>query len=140
MQAAFEDRLRAWNQLRDSSIPLPIEQCLAAINQWWFQMPWQPYYLHWDDLRDWPDPWQLLSDNIYCDVARGLGIMYTITMLDRADMQDSRLVEENQNNLVLIHSRKYILNYSPDDILNTYLESGNIRREVTQQQIKQKLR
>lgn len=140
MQAAFEDRLRAWNQLRDSSIHLPIEQCLAAINQWWFQMPWQPYYLHWDDLRDWPDPWQLLSDNIYCDVARGLGIMYTITMLDRADMQDSRLVEENQNNLVLIHSRKYILNYSPDDILNTYLESGNIRREVTQQQIKQKLR
>lgn len=140
MQSSFEDRLRAWNQLRDSCIHLPIDSCLEAINQWWFQMPWQPYYLHWDDLKDWPDPWQLLSDNIYCDLARGLGIVYTITMLDRADMQDSCLVEENQNNLVLIHSRKYILNYSPDDILNTYLESGNIRRELTQQQIKQKLR
>jgi hypothetical protein len=33
----------------------------------------------------WPDPWQLLSDDVYCEVARGLGILYTITLLDRAD-------------------------------------------------------
>ena len=81
-----------------------------------------------------------MSDNIYCDIARGLGIVYTITMLDRDDLQDAKLVEEGQNNLVLIQSRKYILNYTPDDILNTYLESGKVRRELTQQQIKQKLR
>lgn len=66
--------------------------------------------------------------------------MYTITMLDRADLQDSRLVEEDQRNLVLVNKRKYILNYSHDDILNTYLESGKIRRELTQQQLKQKLK
>jgi hypothetical protein len=140
MQSTFEDRLRVWNQLRDSSIHLPLEQCLLAINQWWFQTAWCPYYLHWDDLEDWPDPWQLLSDNIYCDVARGLGIMYTITMLNRADLQDARLIEEDQRNLVLVNKRKYILNYIPHDILNTSLESGKIRRELTQQQIQQKLR
>lgn len=140
MPKSFEDRLRSWQKLRESCVDCDIEQCLTAINQWWFQIPWQPYYLHWDDLPDWPDPWQLLSDNIYCDIARGLGIVYTITMLDRVDLQDAKLVEEGQNNLVLIHSRKYILNYSPDDILNTSLENGKIRREVTQQQIKQKLR
>ena len=136
----FEDRLRSWQQLRESCAIMPVDRCLDSINRWWFQLPWQPYYLHWDDINVWPDPWQLLSDNIYCDIARGLGIVYTITMLDRMDLQDSRLVEEDQNNLVLIQSRKYILNYSPDDILNTYLESGKVRRELTQQQIKQKLR
>ena len=136
----FEDRLRSWQQLRESCAIMPVDRCLDSINRWWFQLPWQPYYLHWDDIKVWPDPWQLLSDNIYCDIARGLGIVYTITMLDRMDLQDSRLVEEDQNNLVLIQSRKYILNYSPDDILNTYLESGKVRRELTQQQIKQKLR
>lgn len=136
----FEDRLRSWQQLRESCASAPIDSCLDSINRWWFRLPWQPYYLHWDDLLDWPDPWQLLSDNIYCDVARGLGIVYTITMLDRADLQDAKLVEEGQNNLVLISDRKYILNYSPDDILNTYLESGKVKRELSQQYIKQKLR
>ena len=136
----FEERLRQWNKLRETCSTLPLEDCLDAINQWWFQTTWCPYHLHWDDQQDWPDPWQLLSDNIFCDVARGLGIMYTITMLDRADLQDSQLVEEDQRNLVLVNKRKYILNYSHDDILNTYLESGKIRRELTQQQLKQKLK
>ena len=136
----FEDRLRSWQQLRESCASAPIDCCLDSINRWWFRLPWQPYYLHWDDQQDWPDPWQLLSDNIYCDVARGLGIVYTITMLDRVDLQDAKLVEEDQNNLVLIGDRKYILNYSPDDILNTYLESGKVKRELSQQYLKQKLR
>jgi len=136
----FEERLQQWNRLREICSTLPLDECLLNINQWWFQTAWCPYHLHWDDWRDWPDPWQLLSDNIYCDVARGLGIMYTITMLDRADLQDSQLVEEDQRNLVLVNKRKYILNYSHDDILNTYLESGKIRRELTQQQLKQKLK
>ena len=136
----FEERLQQWNRLREICSTLPLDECLLTVNQWWFQTAWCPYHLHWDDLRDWPDPWQLLSDNIYCDVARGLGIMYTVTMLDRADLQDSRLVEEDQRNLVLINKRKYILNYSHDDILNTYLDSGKIRRELTQQQLKQKLK
>lgn len=136
----FEERLQQWNRLREICSTLPLESCLLTVNQWWFQMAWCPYHLHWDDQPDWPDPWQLLSDNVFCDVARGLGIMYTITMLDRADLQDSRLVEEDQRNLVLVNKRKYILNYSHDDILNTYLESGKIRRELTQQQLKQKLK
>jgi len=136
----FEEQLQQWNRLREISSTLPLEECLLNINQWWFQTTWSPYHLHWDDLQDWPDPWQLLSDNVYCDVARGLGIMYTIIMLDRADLQDARLVEEDQRNLVLINQRKYILNYNHDDILNTYLESGKIRRELTQQQLKQKIK
>jgi len=136
----FEEQLQQWNKLREISSTMPLEACLAGINQWWFQTVWCPYHLHWDDQPNWPDPWQLLSDNMFCDVARGLGIMYTITMLDRADLQDARLVEEDQRNLVLINQRKYILNYSHDDILNTYLESGKIRRELTQQQLKQKLK
>jgi len=136
----FEERLQQWNRLREISSTLSLEDGLLVINQWWFQTAWCPYHLHWDDLKDWPDPWQLLSDDVYCDVARGLGIMYTIIMLDRADVQDARLVEEDQRNLVLVNQRKYILNYNHDDILNTYLESGKIRRELNQHQLKQKIK
>jgi hypothetical protein len=113
---------------------------LIKINQWWFQTPWTAYHLHWDDQQDWPDPWQLLSDDQYCPVARGLGIMYTISMLDREDMQDAQMIEYQSDNLVLVNKEKYILNWDPDQVVNISLGKSKPRRQVSQEQIKQKIR
>lgn len=116
----FDNRLRAWADLRSCCQSLDLKTSLTAVNQWWFDSPWQPYYLHWDDRADWPDPWQLLSDNTYCELARGLGILYTITLLDRADMADAELVlTEDGSNLVLVAKEKYILNWDNDSIVNS---------------------
>jgi hypothetical protein len=115
---------------------LPLEQALETINQWWSQTPWRPYYLHWDDQPTWPDPWQLLSDDVYCDLARALGILYTISLLDRKDMAPAELVlTEDGDNLVLVAKEKYILNWNPDSIVNTFQEV-KIKRQFKQQHIK----
>ena len=133
----FASRLESWNQLRDQCQPLPIEQALDAINSWWFDVPWRPYYLHWDDQSFWPDPWQLLSDNHYCDLARALGILYTITLLDRADLGDATLVlTDSGDNLVLVAKSKYILNWDRDTIVNT-IQATNIKKQLTQSAVKQ---
>jgi len=117
--ATFDARLRAWHDLRNQCESLDIESALTAINSWWFDAPWQPYYLHWDDQPVWPDPWQLLSDNVYCDLAKALGILYTISLLDRADMADAELVlTEDGSNLVQVAKEKYILNWNKDSIVN----------------------
>ena len=130
-----DQRLSTWYQLRESVRSLPIEQTLTTINAWWFQVPWRPYYLHWDDQPKWPDPWQLLSDDVYCDLARGLGILYTITLLDRADLASVDLVlTESGDNLVLVDKTKYILNWKPDSVVNNNLEL-KIRRQYQKHQI-----
>ena len=138
--ATFEQRLHAWGVLRETVQHASVEQLLADINTWWFHAPWRAYHLHWDDRAIWPDPWQLLSDNIYCDLARGLGILYTITLLDRADLQDSVLAESDQGNLVLVQQEKYILNWDSQQVLN--ISPGQIKAQhsVTQQQIQQQIR
>jgi len=134
--ATFDVRLTSWTRLRDQCHPLPLETALIEINSWWFCCPWRPYYLHWDDQPKWPDPWQLLSDNVYCELARGLGILYTISLLDRADMVDTELVlTDDGSNLVLVAKEKYILNWNPDSVVNTFQEV-KIRRRLKQQQIK----
>ena len=131
----FDARLASWNQLRDHCRHLSLESALAAVNVWWFATPWQPYYLHWDDHTNWPDPWQLLSDNIYCDLARGLGIVYTISMLDRTDTVPTTLVlTEDGSNLVLVAKEKYILNWEADQIVNTFTKV-KIKRQYQQDQI-----
>jgi hypothetical protein len=117
---SFSARLTSWNQLRQQVQHLPAESALTNINNWWFDAPWRPYYLHWDDQKTWPDPWQLLSDNEYCEVARGLGILYTITLLNRADMAPLDLIlTESGHNLVLATKEKYILNWEVNNIVNT---------------------
>jgi hypothetical protein len=131
----FGSRLETWNLLRDQCQNLPVESALETINQWWFRTPWCPYYLHWDDQHTWPDPWQLLSDNVYCELARGLGILYTITLLERADMAPASLVlTEEGYNLVLVAKEKYILNWEPDKIVNTF-QAIKIKRQYQQHQI-----
>ena len=133
--ATFSTRLESWNQLRDQTQNLPLEKALIDINAWWFNCPWKPYYLHWDDQPNWPDPWQLLSDDVYCEVARGLGILYTITLLERADMTPADLIlTEDGTNLVLVAKEKYILNWESDSIVNTNQEI-KIKRQYQQHQI-----
>ena len=132
----FDSRLESWNLLRNQCKQLPVKTSLEKINQWWFVSPWHPYYLHWDDQPDWPDPWQLLSDNIYCDLARGLGILYTISLLDHADMADATLILTKEgDNLVLVAKEKYILNWNRDSIVNNK-PKVKIIRQLKQHQIK----
>ena len=138
--ANFEQRLHAWGVLRESVQHAPLEQVLTEVNTWWFRAPWRAYHLHWDDRPNWPDPWELLSDNIYCDLARGLGILYTITLLDRPDLQDSVLTESDQGNLVLVNQGKYILNWDSDTIVNINPGQIKARHSVTQEQIQQQIR
>ena len=135
----FAERLESWAQLREQAFTADVETALAAINSWWFQTPWQAYHLHWDDQLLWPDPWQLLSDDLYCPLARGLGILYTITMLDRPDLQDAVLAEVDSDNLVLVAKKKYILNWDPEQMLNITLGSFKSHHSITQEQIQQRI-
>ena len=66
--------------------------------------------------------------------------MYTIAMLDREDLQDVQMIEYQSDNLVLVSQEKYILNWDPDQVVNISLRPSKSRRQVSQEQIKQKIR
>jgi hypothetical protein len=135
----FDQRLLSWNRLKSQCKDCELETALSNINDWWMNSPWSPYYLHWDDKEIWPDPWQLLNDNIFCDLARGLGILYTIVLLERSDISDCYLVEYQNDNLVLINNEKYILNSSSETIVNNNLNIKKPRRQLNSKEIKKQL-
>lgn len=97
---------------------MELPAALQQINLWWQASPWRPYYLHWDDREHWPGPWELLQENIYCDIARSLGILYTVRMLERSDCADVCMIGGDQGNLVLVQSGKYIINWNNQLIVN----------------------
>jgi hypothetical protein len=137
--AKFEARLLAWNQLRDTCQGMPVDRALAEVNHWWFGCPWRPYYLHWDDLPTWPDPWDLLSDNTYCDLARALGITYTLMLLDHDREMTVEIADTDRGNLVLVDGGKYILNWSRDEVLNIVSTPISIKKRMASTKLKNKL-
>lgn len=125
----FEDRLVQWNQLRDDNQSNDLETALLAINDWWQMLPLDLHYLHWDDVERWPDPWDLLADSVFCSVAKSLGIVYTLHMINRPEINDLQFAQTTEgDNLVLVNQGKYILNWAPGELLN--IDTAEI--EITQ--------
>lgn len=128
----FEERLTSWRELRDSIINMPLEQALITVNDWWMQAPLVNHYLHWDDHNEWPDPWDLLADNIYCELARAVGIVYTLHLSEHPEVRDMQLaqVQGSNDNLVLINSGKYAANWAFGELLNIYLQEMQISKTL----------
>ena len=140
-QSSYEARLQDWFQLRNSVTSLPIEQQCITIDEWWQHAPLVTHHLHPHDIDNWPDPWELLSENTYCEVARALGMCYTllltgvqdIDLVEATDMQGEDMV------LVLVDSAKYVLNYWPDTVVNNNSSNFSIKRHIDVSPIKLKL-
>ena len=116
----FEDQLVLWNQLREDNQSNDLETALLAINDWWQLLPMDSHYLHWDDVERWPDPWDLLADGVFCSVAKSLGIVYTLHLINRPEINEIQLAQTAEgDNLVLVNHGKYILNWAPGEMLNT---------------------
>jgi hypothetical protein len=114
----FEERLQEWHDLRLQCRDLDLPQALEVINNWWWRAPMVNYYLHWDDRRGWPGPWDLLADNVFCDLARAVGMLYTVMIVDRSDVHDIQLAQTQDDNLVLVNQGIYVMNWAPGELLN----------------------
>lgn len=115
-----DERLLSWKSLRQEVADLSIDQTLEKVNNWWQFLPIDNPYLHWEDETNWPDPWTIIADGIFCDLTKALGIAYTLSMLERADLTQLELGQTEEGDfLVLVDEGKYILNWAPETVLNT---------------------
>ena len=118
------DRLEQWKDFRHELSDLPLGPAVGKLNQLWSTAPYVGFYLEPSDPKDWPDPWTLLAENYYCDVAKALGILYTIYFTShKLSPMEIRVLydfkEKTRYNTVWIDNGKYILNYWPYEIVNT---------------------
>lgn len=116
----YEARLRAWATLREKISQLPVDQKCIEIDAFWQRVPLVNHHLHTDFMNEWPDPWQLLSDNTYCHYSRALGMIYTLILSSTENIELVLAKDDNNNEvvLVLVDNAKYVLNYWPDTVVN----------------------
>lgn len=131
-QGSYDHRLREWKHLRIISRGKALDQLCVDIDRWWQQAPLINYHTHPMDSNNWPDPWTMLSENIYCNLTRALGICYTLLMCDiiNVHLYQAHDHECVDHNLVVVGHAKYVLNYYPNTVLSTNLNEFTINNTL----------
>lgn len=117
-----DERLRFWREFRESIDQKSLDQAIEDVNHLWSYAPMVNHYLTTDQIDEWPNPWELLYENHYCDLAKSLGIVYTLYLTKFKPNIEIRIYNEpstkEQYNLVYVDDGKYVLNYIHDEIVN----------------------
>jgi hypothetical protein len=121
-----EERLREWRAFRNQLGQLELDQAIDRTQHLWSYAPYVTHYLADDLVSEWPDPWNLINDNIYCDLAKSLGMLYTLYLCSHygKDIQqlELRIYRDTEchdiANTVWVNSGKYILNLKFDEVVN----------------------
>ena len=117
-------RLARWRAIRQNLSKIELEPALLQTAEIWATSPFMVLYLDPSSLSKWPDPWELLVENYYCDIARCLGIVYTIYFTEHKSelTPEIRIYQDLKQrvlySLVWFNEGKYILNWGPGEIVN----------------------
>jgi len=132
-----DERLRHWRHFRKEISTKSLESALKDTVNLWSYAPYVSHYLHPLDVSDWPDPWTLVHENYYCDLAKSLGMFYTLYLSDHyknsvTDLE-IRIYSGNldQFNTVWVNRGKYILNLEFNAIVNKSSITNDLKLEST---------
>jgi hypothetical protein len=80
-QKSYYNRIKQWKDLRTTleTAQDPLQDCI----DFWRGAPLGALAADPFDKRTWPDPWQMIDENIYCDFLQILAICYTLQLTDR---------------------------------------------------------
>lgn len=118
------DRLDRWKLFRLALHDFSIAKAITITNDLWSSCPFTPFYLDISDPKSWPDPWTLLVENYYCDLAKVLGIIYTLHLCEHGkNLKPEIRIYTNTKTRHTYHiaylcDGKYVLNLIEGEIVN----------------------
>lgn len=117
------ERIARWRDFRKELDSLPLEQALTSVAEFWQSCPFTPYYLEAGQPNEWPDPWTLLADNYYCDLAKCLAIVYTVSLTDHITAEPEIHIYRDSETRLTYHlavfaQGKYVINLLDGEVVN----------------------
>lgn len=128
-QLSAEGRLQAWRDFRKTLDSLTLEQATESVAEFWHGCPFVPYNLDPADPTSWPTPWEMITENYYCDLAKAIGMLYTLYFTTHGTGLDVEIRvygdprTDYEYNLAVLSQGKYVLNFRDASVVN--IESLN---------------
>lgn len=126
-----KERLLSWRELRNLIQQNPQEIGLDELVRWWAKAPICRYSIDAYDCSEWPTPWELLNEGMFC--TSGVAYMMAMTLI-HAGYDPSRIIlpfirGEDDERLVVLLDKTIVLNYSYGEVF----EWDEIRKDFTVQ-------
>jgi hypothetical protein len=140
-QSTYDTRLQSWYNLRGQLKNLTLSEQCILVDNWWQKAPLVTHYLHQSEISTWPGPWELLVENTYCTLARGLGMCYTLLLIGITNIE-LVLAKNNIGEdvvLVIVHDT-YVLNYWPNTVQTNKTTDFTILNRISIDVLKEKIR
>ena len=116
-----DQRLDKWKKFRKELSGLPLTNALEQTADFWNSCPWVPFYLDDRKPEEWPDPWTLIAENYYCELAKCLGMLYTMYLTEHViePIISCYIDQETRGELYILEiNEKYILNMTDGEVVN----------------------
>jgi hypothetical protein len=119
-----KNRLSEWKSFRDKLNQISLPAAINKTQELWQSCPFIPFFLEYDKVESWPDPWQLITENYYCDLAKTLGIVYTLHLTAHKDQLFPELRTyfdpntRHHYHIAYLCGGKYVLNLIEGEVVN----------------------
>jgi len=116
----FEDRMSLWREFRDmlEVCDDPIQTAIDFYNQ----APATTLAIDPYTQSTWPDPWQLLEENVYCKFVKILAICYSLQLTDRLSTCKFEINitrdNKNSNTYYLLMIDNFVVGFNGDSYVH----------------------
>ena len=115
------ERLIKWKDFRQR-LELS-DDPLLEVSQFWSKAPFVNLFIDPNTPSTWPDPWHLVLDNRYDDLAIALGMLYTIKLTQRFIDSDFEIhmsmpEQKKSQKFFLVVDKKHVLNYEYASVID----------------------
>lgn len=118
-----DERIISWRNWRNTLENKSVEDIVTQVAASWGRAPTVLHFLTPDTTDEWPNPWQLVTDNYYCDLGICLGMFYTLALIESPKFDNLKLeiykTPSGWINLSSIDHGKYVLNYNCGKVVNS---------------------
>ena len=107
-----QTRLAEWRSWRDSLSAIDYQSTIEKIAVWWKFVPLINKAI--DPWREetWPTPWELIGRGEFCVNAQGLGIFYTMCLMNLdCQLKLAQIRSQDETRLLVLASGNKLLNY-----------------------------
>lgn len=115
------ERLAEWREFR---LQLEVSDTpFKDLADFWSNAPFVNQYINPDNPKGWPDPWHLILDDKYDDLAVALGMFYTVKLTQRfmdtyCEIHISTLPHDKAPRFNLIIDNKWVLNWDYREVVS----------------------
>jgi hypothetical protein len=115
----FYERLKIWRDLRLSLETS--EHPIKTVLEFWNRAPIQRIAADPYDRNTWPEPWEMIYENQYCEFSKILAIFYTLQLTDRFSTSrfEIHICTDREKSEVkyLLYIDNEVIGYYHDDVI-----------------------